>query len=50
MTGRTDPQQSPIHQKRRYAYKWQDNVDVHMYAKFDQSIPCGLRVMSLFTN
>ena len=27
-----------------------DNVDMHTYAKFDQNIPCGSRVLSIFAN
>ena len=26
------------------------SVDIHLYAKHDQNIPCGSRVMSIFTN
>ena len=26
------------------------NVDMHMYAKCDQNIPCGSSVMNIFTN
>ena len=33
-----------------YACQWLDNVDMHTYANFDQNIPCGSRVMSIFTN
>ena len=44
MTCRTDVQQSPVHQKGCYAYQWLENVDMHKYAIFDQSIPCGSRV------
>ena len=33
-----------------YACKLLDNVDMHKYAKFDQNIPCGSRVKSIFTN
>ena len=30
---------------------WLDNVDMHTeYAKFDQNIPFGSRVLSIFTN
>ena len=27
-----------------------DNVKINKYAKFDPNIPCGSRVMSVFTN
>ena len=30
----------------RYAHQWTDNVKM----KFDPSIPCGSRVMIIFTN
>ena len=33
-----------------YARQWLDNVDMHLYANFDQNIPCGSRVMIIFTN
>ena len=33
-----------------YTCQWLDNVDIHLYAKFEQNIPCGSRVMSIFTN
>ena len=33
-----------------HACQWLDNVDIHAYAKFDQNIPCGSRVMSIFPN
>ena len=42
-------QQSVVHQKGCYACQWLDNVDMHRYAKFDQNIACGPRVMSIFT-
>ena len=31
-----------------YAYQWLVNVDTHVYAKFDQNLPCGSRVVSIF--
>ena len=31
-----------------FACQWLGNVDMHMYAKRDQNIPCGLRVMEKF--
>ena len=39
-----------VHQKSCYACQWLDNVDMHMYAKFEQNILCGSRAMSIFTN
>ena len=30
-----------------YACQWLDNVDMHMYAKFDQNILCGWRVIPI---
>ena len=33
----------------RFAYQGLDNVKMYKYAKFDQNIPCGLTVMSIFT-
>ena len=32
--------------KGGYACQWLGNVDMHMYAEFDQNIPCGSRVLS----
>ena len=37
------------HQIGSYACQWLDNVDMHTYAKFDQNIPYGSSVMSIFT-
>ena len=37
----------PSIKKDCYACKWLENVDMRMYAKFDQNIPCGSRVMSI---
>ena len=31
-----------------YASQWLENVDIQTYAKFDQNIPCGSRVISIF--
>ena len=31
-----------------YICRWLDKVDMHMYAIFDENIPCGSRVMSIF--
>ena len=36
--------------KGGYGCQWLGNVDMHMRAKFDQNIPCGSRVMNIFTN
>ena len=33
-----------------YIFQWLDNVNMHKYAKFDQNIPCGVRVIDSFTN
>ena len=33
-----------------YTCQWLDKVDMHVYAKLYQNIPCGLRAMSIFTN
>ena len=33
-----------------YTCQWLDNADMHKYAKVDQNIPCGSRVMSIFPN
>ena len=33
-----------------YACQWLDSVEMHAYAKFDPNIPCGSRVMNIFTN
>ena len=30
-----------------YTCQWLDNSDMHLYAKFDQNIPCCSRVMSI---
>ena len=32
------------------AVTWLDNVDMHVYAKFDQTITCGSRNMRIFAN
>ena len=50
MIGQTDPQQSLVHQKVCYARQWLDNVSMHMYAKYDQNIPGGSRVVKIFNN
>ena len=40
----------PVHQKKGgYACQWLDNVDMHIYVKFDQNIQCGSRVIHIFT-
>ena len=31
-------------------YQWPDNFKMHTYAKSDQNIPCGSKIMSIFTN
>ena len=36
--------------KGGFAGQWLDSVGMHTYAKFDQNIPCGSRVMNIFTN
>ena len=33
-----------------FAYQCLDNVKMYMYEIFDQNIPCGPRVMGVFTN
>ena len=38
-----------LHKKGCYICQLLDNVDMHMYAKFDQNIPCGSRVTSILT-
>ena len=37
-------------QKCCYTCQWLDNADMHLYAKLEKNIPCGSRVMSIFTN
>ena len=32
-----------------FLYQWLDNVKMHQYTKFEPDIPCGSRVMSIFT-
>ena len=39
-----------VHQKVGLVFKWLGNVVMQMYEKFDQNIPCGFRVMDIFTN
>ena len=41
---------SSITKRVGFACQWLGNVDMHMYAKFDQNTPCGSRVMNIFTN
>ena len=36
--------------KGDFACQCLGHVDMHMYAKLDQNILCGLRVMNIFTN
>ena len=38
---------SPI--KKAVMHEWLDNVNMNTYAKFDQNIPSGSRVMNSFT-
>ena len=35
--------------RERFAYHFLDNGTMYKYAKFDQNITCGFRVMSFFT-
>ena len=35
--------------RHRFAYQWPDNAKMYKYAKFDQNIPYGSRVMSIST-
>ena len=39
--------QQPRH---HFAYQWLDNVKINKYAKFDPTLPCGSRVLSIYTN
>ena len=32
-----------------FSYQWLDNVKIHKYTKFEPNIPCGSRLMSIFT-
>ena len=34
--------------KDGYACQWLGNVDIRMYAQFDQYVPYGLRIMDIF--
>ena len=34
----------------RFESQWLDNAIINKYAKYDTNIPCGSRVMSIFTN
>ena len=36
--------------KGGFACRWIGNVDMHMYATFDQNIPSGSRVVNIFIN
>ena len=38
--GWSDAQPTLVHHKCDFACQWLGNVDMHMYAKFDQHIPC----------
>ena len=33
-----------------YTCQWLDNVDMYLYAKCDQNMPCSSKIMSIFTN
>ena len=35
--------------KDSYACQWLGNADTRMEAQFDQYVPCGSRVMNIFT-
>ena len=41
------PQQNPVHKIGFYACQWLGNGDLHTYAKVEQNIPCGSRVILL---
>ena len=32
------------------ACQWLGDADMHMYAKCDRNVPCGSKVMNIFTN
>ena len=32
------------------SYQWLGNVDRHMYAKYDQNLLCGSRVLNIFAS
>ena len=49
-SGWTDAQQTIVNQKCGFACQWLWNLDMHVYAKCDQNISCGSRVMTIFTN
>ena len=44
------PKRCSAKPRHRFAYQRLDNVKIDIYAKFDSIIPCGSRVMSIFTN
>ena len=33
-----------------FEYQWLDNVKINKYTEFNPNIPCGLRVMIIFTD
>ena len=39
--GCTSAQQTLVYQKYGFACQWLDNVDMHVYTKFDHNIPCS---------
>ena len=47
LTGQNDAGQSLI---TIVGHQWLDNVKIYKYANFDPKIPCGSRVMSIFTS
>ena len=49
-TGRARPAKMTLGEASSlFAYQWLDNFLIHKYRKFEQNIPCGPRVMSVFT-
>ena len=44
------PEKASAAPRARFAHQWMHNVEMCEYAKFDSNIPCGSRVMSVFTN
>ena len=47
---KNDAKQTLIHPNDTYTCQLLDNVDMHLYAAFDQNIPRGSRVLSICTN
>ena len=35
--------------EKSFAYQFLDNVKMYKYKKFDHNMPCGSRIMSIFT-